>query len=580
MGWFDDLKGVGHTTLDVLGMVPVIGAVADLGNAAWYYTKGDYQNASLSLAAAVPGAGLTVGGLRIAKALKGAEAGMDAAKTSVKAAEKAYKPALQAQRKAGKAAGAAKRAEKAAQDALDAAKTRTPGLGSPPKAALVDKARRELADKKKLLKEARRQVRSGSLRRAAPALRQAEKAKDKAQATLKKAQEIAKKGSGVTYRGRDFGRKKLRATDIGLGVAGIHYSEQAKGEAARAAAEAKAKAEAEGKSKKQQEEEAKKAAQAVLDREKGLLDKESSERRAKKGARKQRKAARAQREREEQRERRDFKESQRRFDKRMQLKEARLGRKEERKAANQADDRIKLAADMAGKMAEDPDFFKKNREEKYDLFARAKRLGITADQFNSFINRNYENAKREYKLREFDRESAEGRAWLNEKLDQPSLNQMGVPTPSARGRNIGRLKTGKVSPTEPEVRESVREFDEDERKRQRSRDRGARGARGARGVLQRRGRGSMRNFTEDDRRGMRRIGTARPQEVRGRRRDSGLPRGAIGTDSYGNIIFPEGDIRNSQMVVRRMEGPQYLKPRLEEKQRPDNRRRGKRRSRR
>jgi hypothetical protein len=141
---------------------------------------------------------------------------------------------------------------------------------------------------------------------------------------------------------------------------------------------------------------------------------------------------------------------------------------------------------MAGKMAEDPDFFKKNREEKYDLFARAKRLGITADQFNGFINRNYENAKREHKLKEFDRESAEGRAWLNEKLDQPSLNQMGVPTPSARGRNIGRLKTGKVSPTDTEVRESVREFDEDERKRQRSRDRGRRKIEGRRG----RGRGN------------------------------------------------------------------------------------------
>jgi len=557
MGWFDDLKGIGHTTLDVLGMVPGLGNVADLANAAWYTAEEDYQNASLSLAAAIPGAGLAAGGAKLAKTLKGAEAGMDAAKTSVKAAEKAYEPALQAQKKAVRGRRAASRAEKAATESLKKARggTGAKTIWADPTAARVRNAKKVLDDKKKILQEARRQVRSGSLRRAAPALRQAEKAKDKAQATLKAAQDAKKAPKiEVPYTGgRKFSRKKLRYADIGLGVAGIHYSEQAKG------AKAKKKAEAEAAAKKakedalkagKSEDEAKKIADAEAQK---ILDKESTERRAKKGARKQRKTARAQREREEKRERRDFKESQRRYDDKMDLRRERLGLKEERKAADQADDRLKLAGDMAGKMAGDPDFFKKNREEKYDLFARAKRLGITADQFNGFINRNYENAKREHKLKEFDRESAEGRAWLNEKLDQPSLGQMGIPTPSARGRNIGRLKTGKVSPTEPEVREAVRESDDDERKRQRSRDRGARK------VLQRRGRRGDRGDSGGS---------------------SGLPRGAIGTDSYGNILFPAGDKRNSEMIVRRLEGDQFLKTDLREEQRPDNRRRKNRRSRR
>ena len=48
---------IGHTTLDVAGMVPVIGEVADLANAGWYAAEGDYTNAALSAAGAIPFAG-------------------------------------------------------------------------------------------------------------------------------------------------------------------------------------------------------------------------------------------------------------------------------------------------------------------------------------------------------------------------------------------------------------------------------------------------------------------------------------------------------------------------------------------
>lgn len=49
--WLEDL---GHGALDVIGLVPVVGEVADGANAAWYAAEGDYLNASLSAAAMVP----------------------------------------------------------------------------------------------------------------------------------------------------------------------------------------------------------------------------------------------------------------------------------------------------------------------------------------------------------------------------------------------------------------------------------------------------------------------------------------------------------------------------------------------
>ena len=157
------------------------------------------------------------------------------------------------------------------------------------------------------------------------------------------------------------------------------------------------------------------------------------------------------------------------------------------------DEKHALADEMLNSMGNEPDFFKNNPIEKGLYWKRARKLGVTADQFNNYINRNYKEGQRLYKQREYERESAEGRAWLNEKLDLPSLGQMGVPTPSARGRNIGRFKTGEVSPTKTEVRESVRESEEDERKKQRSRDKGVRKIEGRRDKKRGRGRDEERN---------------------------------------------------------------------------------------
>lgn len=57
MGFMDIVHGV----LDVAGFIPVVGAVADVANAAIYAAEGDWGNAALSLVSAVPGVGDAVG---------------------------------------------------------------------------------------------------------------------------------------------------------------------------------------------------------------------------------------------------------------------------------------------------------------------------------------------------------------------------------------------------------------------------------------------------------------------------------------------------------------------------------------
>ena len=55
---------IGHGVLDVAGLVPGVGEVADLANAAWYTAEGDYTMAALSAAAAIPFAGWAATGAK------------------------------------------------------------------------------------------------------------------------------------------------------------------------------------------------------------------------------------------------------------------------------------------------------------------------------------------------------------------------------------------------------------------------------------------------------------------------------------------------------------------------------------
>ena len=54
-GW--SFSDIGHLTLDVFGMVPVVGNAADGINAAWYLAEGEYLDAALSSIALLPGIG-------------------------------------------------------------------------------------------------------------------------------------------------------------------------------------------------------------------------------------------------------------------------------------------------------------------------------------------------------------------------------------------------------------------------------------------------------------------------------------------------------------------------------------------
>ncbi|MCO1653962.1 polymorphic toxin type 30 domain-containing protein [Pseudonocardia humida] len=77
-------SAIGHTVLDVVGLVPVVGEVADGANALWYLAEGDELNAALSAAAMVPVAGwVATGGKFAVKGYKAVHT-LDGARTFVR----------------------------------------------------------------------------------------------------------------------------------------------------------------------------------------------------------------------------------------------------------------------------------------------------------------------------------------------------------------------------------------------------------------------------------------------------------------------------------------------------------------
>ncbi len=84
-GW----SNAGHLALDIIGLVPVVGEVADGINGVWYLAEGNYVDAGLSFASMIPIAGY---GASAAKGLKYADEALDTvdvAVDTVKAADKA-----------------------------------------------------------------------------------------------------------------------------------------------------------------------------------------------------------------------------------------------------------------------------------------------------------------------------------------------------------------------------------------------------------------------------------------------------------------------------------------------------------
>jgi len=76
-----------HTGLDVIGLIPVAGELADGANALIYLAEGDTVNAAISAAAMVPGAGMAATGAKIGKKAAGAVAEGAAKKAEREAAE-------------------------------------------------------------------------------------------------------------------------------------------------------------------------------------------------------------------------------------------------------------------------------------------------------------------------------------------------------------------------------------------------------------------------------------------------------------------------------------------------------------
>ena len=55
--WGFSFSDIGHAVLDVAGLVPVVGEVADVANGIWYAAEGNYVDAALFFASAIPLAG-------------------------------------------------------------------------------------------------------------------------------------------------------------------------------------------------------------------------------------------------------------------------------------------------------------------------------------------------------------------------------------------------------------------------------------------------------------------------------------------------------------------------------------------
>ncbi|MBE4736255.1 DddA-like double-stranded DNA deaminase toxin [Streptomyces caniscabiei] len=63
LSWSD----IGHAALDVVGLIPVVGEAADLANCGWYAAEGEYVDAALSCASAIPFAGYGATAAKVAK---------------------------------------------------------------------------------------------------------------------------------------------------------------------------------------------------------------------------------------------------------------------------------------------------------------------------------------------------------------------------------------------------------------------------------------------------------------------------------------------------------------------------------
>ncbi|MDE6887893.1 MAG: hypothetical protein K2P45_04510 [Eubacterium sp.] len=102
-----EFMDVVHGVLDVAGFIPVVGAAADVANAAIYAAEGDWGNAALSMVSAVPGVGDVAGAA--GKVVKVAAKGASKAKKAGNAVSKTKKMTSFLAKAYGKAKDGAKK---------------------------------------------------------------------------------------------------------------------------------------------------------------------------------------------------------------------------------------------------------------------------------------------------------------------------------------------------------------------------------------------------------------------------------------------------------------------------------------
>lgn len=96
-GWWKSWGStVVHSVLDVAGLVPVFGEAADLANAGIYAAEGDYVNAGISAAAAIPFVGWGATAAKVGKHAHNAVDATRAARTGTEATAKAGRQGAEA----------------------------------------------------------------------------------------------------------------------------------------------------------------------------------------------------------------------------------------------------------------------------------------------------------------------------------------------------------------------------------------------------------------------------------------------------------------------------------------------------
>ena len=131
---------IGHTVLDGVGMVPVVGTAANLANAGWYAASGDWKDAGMSAAAAIPIGGEAIDAAKLGRdGVKIAEDGIKAEHIASAASEDAHVVAKTTSEGAQAMDRGAKKAVDKATTAIERAADKS--------AKVVDKKTAKAADK-------------------------------------------------------------------------------------------------------------------------------------------------------------------------------------------------------------------------------------------------------------------------------------------------------------------------------------------------------------------------------------------------------------------------------------------------